>query len=252
MLRTSKAIQVDFAELCILDSQHARLIQEASADGDWRKVFRIFAGFCKFNTVQRVLLPLCTSGNQIAVSSGTHWMLAELCLEDKVVCIYDWLPGKFQSDYELIAGVPHRVLFCDSFVCQCLLDMCPVAAPLVHLLDVLQARCHGIMQGEGTSRVQFVKKDIQENGSDCGAWAMYALYTRALKRATRYSRAALFDNMDMKCPRHALNFRYMPLPSLQATHAGHVPHVLLTAAHAFIAMLPAMFHMFCSQQPMSL
>lgn len=110
MLRTSKAIQVDFAELCILDSQHARLIQEASADGDWRKVFRIFAGFCKFNTVQRVLLPLCTSGNQIAVSSGTHWMLAELCLEDKVVCIYDWLPGKFQSDYELIAGVPHRVL----------------------------------------------------------------------------------------------------------------------------------------------
>jgi len=105
MLRTSKAIQVDFAELCILDSQHARLIQEASADGDWRKVFRILAGFCKFNTVQRFLLPLCTSGNQIAVSSGTHWMLAELCLEEKVVCIYDWLPGKFQSDYELIAGV---------------------------------------------------------------------------------------------------------------------------------------------------
>jgi len=99
--------------VCILDSQHARLIQEASADGDWRKVFRILAGFSKFNTVQRVLLPLCTSGNQIAVSSGTHWMLAELCLEDKVVCIYDWLPGKFQSDYELIAGVPHRVLFCD-------------------------------------------------------------------------------------------------------------------------------------------
>jgi hypothetical protein len=101
MLRSSKAIQLDFAEVCILDSQHARLIREASADGDWRKVLRILAGFWKFNTVRRFPLPLCTSGNQIAVSSGTHWMLAEVCLEDKVVCIYDWLPGKFQHDYVL-------------------------------------------------------------------------------------------------------------------------------------------------------
>jgi hypothetical protein len=89
------------------------------------------------------------------------------------------------------------------------------------LLDVLQARCHGMRQGEGTSRVQFVKKDIQENGSDCGAWAMYALYTRALKRATRYTRAALFDNMDMTCPRHALNFRLFPLlsPCIHISHS---------------------------------
>ena len=51
MLRSSKAIQLDFAEVCILDSQHARLIRQASDDGDWRKVLRILAGFCKFNTV---------------------------------------------------------------------------------------------------------------------------------------------------------------------------------------------------------
>jgi hypothetical protein len=51
MLRSSKAIQLDFAEVCILDSQHARLIRQASEDGDWRKVLRILAGFCKFNTV---------------------------------------------------------------------------------------------------------------------------------------------------------------------------------------------------------
>jgi hypothetical protein len=104
MLHTSKGIQLDFSEVCILDSQHARLILTASQDGDWRKVFRILAGFCRFNTVQRLLLPLNTSGNSIAEKSGTHWMLAEVCFQDKVVCIYDWLPGKFQCDYERIAG----------------------------------------------------------------------------------------------------------------------------------------------------
>ena len=112
---------------------------------------------------------------------------------------------------------PLFVLF-QSFLPECLVDMCPLglAAPLVQLLDLAQDRCHGIMQGEGTSRVQVVKSDIQQNGHDCGAWSMYALYTRAQKRATRYTRAALFENMDLRCPRGALKFRYVPLP-------GHKP-----------------------------
>jgi len=96
---------MDFSEVCILDSQHARVILTAFEKGDWRPVFRILSVFCKFKTVQRFLLPLNTSGNIIAVGSGTHWMLAELCLSTNQVCIYDWLPGKFQGDYEEIAGV---------------------------------------------------------------------------------------------------------------------------------------------------
>ncbi len=43
---------------------------------------------------------------------------------------------------------------------------------------------------------------------------MYALYTRAQKRAIRYTRAALFDNMDLRCPEGALKFRYMPLQTV--------------------------------------
>ena len=159
--------------------------------------------------------------------------------------------------------------------------MCPVAAPLVDLLDVEQARCHGIRQGEGISRVQVVKADIQENGHDCGVWAMYALYTRVWKRAIQYARPALFKNMDMTCPRDALNFRYMPLPSLQA--AQHSParipasgRIYTTASsnpcmqidccvrpmqhsahhsqpmHTHVTHTLAMFHKFCSRQPMSL
>jgi hypothetical protein len=262
MLHSTKGIQLDFSEVCILDSQHARTIRTASEEGDLRKVFRVLGGFCKFNTVQHLLVPLNTSGNSIAHKSGTHWMLAEVCFESKVVCIYDWLPGKFQGDYEQIVGV--YCVYCFAFhvsvsfhgqgyfrapVCvmsesllpECLLDMCPLglAAPLVQLLDVAQARCNGITPGEGISRVQVVKSDFQQNGHD-----------------------------------DVLNFRYMPLtghkppsrppqshthcchspPSadhgalclLRAahvctflTHAVHAVHVLLPAAHAYIRLLRA-------------
>jgi len=70
------------------------------------------------------------------------------------------------------------------------------------------------------------------------------MYTRAMKRATKYARAALFENMDMRTAQDALNFRYMPLPghkppSHQPQSPTHCCHSPLSAAHGALCLLRA-------------
>ena len=60
---------------------------------------------CLFKTVKRILLPLNTSWDSIAMTNGTHWMLAEMQLASDNVFLYDWISGKPRENYEQIAGV---------------------------------------------------------------------------------------------------------------------------------------------------
>jgi hypothetical protein len=237
----AEGVQLDFSEVCILNSQHARIIRTASEEGDWRPVFRVLGAFCKYNTVQRLLLPFNTSGNSIVRGTDTHWMLAELCFESKVVCIYDWLPGKFQRDYEQVAGV-HCVCCFPFHVCSflhwqgyfcarhrhvsssrrilslarvCVLSECLLTECLLHMCPLCLTAPH-----------------IQQNGNDCAVWAMYAMYIRAMKRATKTARAALFENMDMRNPQDDLHFRY-PVSSQVSKPPCTVPHAFLSLSAPF-------------------
>ena len=99
------ALLLDLNEVCILDPQHAKVIQLAFETSDYRACLKMLKGKCRFHTAKRILLPLNTSGSEIAMQSGSHWMLAELDFTSNEVAIYDWLAGMDLEEYNHLAGV---------------------------------------------------------------------------------------------------------------------------------------------------
>lgn len=209
---------IDWDEVCILDPAMSRKILMAFQTGDYGDVLRVFSKQCKFKTVRRILLPLNISWQGITLGTGCHWMLAELHLDTGTTHLYDWFE-KTHDQYENVAGVAtcNTTIMCTAaHVClrhtvahsRCVLP----AAPLQALLVVLHKRCVGLCQSptiDNTKRMppSIHNADAQQNGFDCGVWTCYAMYHRALQRATVQDPADIFKDMNMKTPQDAKRFR---------------------------------------------
>jgi hypothetical protein len=98
-------LPVDWDEVCILDPLNVKQIFQAFQTGEYCVVLRFMRVKCLFKIVKRILLPLNTSWDSIAMTNGTHWILTEMKLVSDNVFLYDWISGKPRENYEQIAGV---------------------------------------------------------------------------------------------------------------------------------------------------
>ena len=98
------SLAVDWDEVCILDPQNAKQIMAAYQTRDYSRVLKFMQAKCLFKSVKRIVLPLNTSWDSIAMTDGTHWMLAEMHLSSDAVFLYDWITGKPRTVYDKLAG----------------------------------------------------------------------------------------------------------------------------------------------------
>ena len=166
--------------MCILDPLNVKQIFQAFQTGEYCVVLRFMRVKCLFKIVKRILLPLNTSWDSIAMTNGTHWMIAEMHLASDNVFLYDWITGKPRENYEQIAGV------CTP-VCPCLLTTVSLVTfhmltlsihsfltspvtPLYALLTILHECCAGICpEASAEERSTNVSSTAaQLNSYDCG------------------------------------------------------------------------------------
>ena len=80
-------------------------IFQAFQTGEYCVVLRFMRVKCLFKIVKRILLPLNTSWDSIAMTNGTNWILTKMKLVSDNVFLYDWISGKPRENHEQIAGV---------------------------------------------------------------------------------------------------------------------------------------------------
>ena len=125
------------------------------------------------------------------------------------------------------------------------------STPLQTLLTSMHTHCSGLCETHSTSpaKESVVRMDVQQNGHDCGVWSLYALYSRALKRATKQQPARIFQDMDMRSPVDTLCFRFvLSFHQHTCTHC----QLALRTKPIFIAnsCLSSMSSSHCSMWPM--
>ena len=111
------SLAVDWDEVCILDPQNAKQIMAAYQTRDYSRVLKFMQAKCLFNSVKRIVLPLNTSWDSIAMTDGTHWMLAEMHLSSDAVFLYDWITDKPRTLYDNLAGACSTVCPCPALPC---------------------------------------------------------------------------------------------------------------------------------------
>ncbi len=75
--------------------------------------------------------------------------------------------------------------------------------------------CHGRIVSTVPASVTEHAQNAQINGFDCGLWTLCSVYTRALLRTVSKSKTQLiFNDMFLKTPHDALQFRWCCLPAV--------------------------------------
>ena len=80
----------------------------------------------------------------------------------------------------------------------------------------------------------------QQNSFDCGVWTCYAMYHRALHRATEQDPANIFKDMNLKTPEDARRFRSLLSRVMFRLPAVHVR--MLSHAHVWCCSAADMTH----------